>query len=333
MTYSYQSLGTPSGPNDTTTATRQTTVMDRDGNETIYQFNQYNDAISISQVMNRGIDSGIPVGTTYTTQYSYDTNYRLLQETDPLGNMTTYTYDTSNPCGSHRATCCSITETPDAARGGDQSSLTTTFTYEPIYNQIHTMTEPRGNDSSYVPQNGGTQSAARYTTTYTYDYQEGTSFAALGAILGVSASTAEALLAAAGIPMGLGDINHDGTTSQIAGNLIRQQDPTVTLLPGSPEATVEKTTQQQIVTLYTYNQFGQMTSTTDPEGNVTTYTYYPAQPGGHGPDAQPRRQCHDRRLPRAGGAGCANPPPGATRGSTRRRRGSRRATPTITSAT
>ena len=36
--------------------------------------------------MNRGIDSGIPVGTTYTTRYSYDTNYRLLQQTDPLGN-------------------------------------------------------------------------------------------------------------------------------------------------------------------------------------------------------------------------------------------------------
>ena len=82
--------------------------------------------------------------------------------------------------------------------------------------------------------------------------------------------------------MGLGDINHDGTTNQIAGNLIREQDPTVTLLPGSPEAAVEGTTQQPIVTLYTYNQFGQMTSTTDPEGNVTTYTYYPERnPGGH----------------------------------------------------
>ena len=82
-----------------------------------------------------------------------------------------------------------MTETPDAARGGDQSSITTTYTYEPIYKQVHTMTEPRGNDPSYVPQNGGAQSAARYTTTYTYDYQEGTNFAALGAMLGVSAST------------------------------------------------------------------------------------------------------------------------------------------------
>src|SRR5262249_29487153 len=40
--YTYQSLGTPSGPNDTTTATRQTTMTDRNGNVTVYQYNQYN---------------------------------------------------------------------------------------------------------------------------------------------------------------------------------------------------------------------------------------------------------------------------------------------------
>ena len=197
-----------------------------------------------------------------------------------------------------------MTETPDAARGGDQSAITTTYTYEPIYNQVHTMTEPRGNDPSYVPQNGGAQSAARYTTTYTYDYQEGTNFAALGAILGISAAAAQARLAAAGIPMGLGDVNGDGLTNQIAGNLIREQDPTVTLLPGSNEAAVEGTTSQPIVTLYTYNQFGQMTSTTDPEGNVTTYTYYPERnPAGTGRDPQPDRQRHHRRLPAADGRG------------------------------
>ncbi len=194
-----------------------------------------------------------------------------------------YVYDSSNPDRFQQGNLLSVTQIPDAARGGDQSAITTTYTYEPIYNQVHTMTEPRGNDPTYVPQNGGTQSAARYTTTYTYDYQEGTNFAGLGAILGVSASTAQAMLANAGIPMGLGDINHDGLTNQIAGNLIREQDPTVNLLPGSGEAIAEGTTQQQIVTLYTYNQFGQETSTTDPEGNVTTYTYYPARnPGGTG---------------------------------------------------
>ncbi len=281
MTYTYQTLGTPTGPSDTTTATRGTTVTDRDGNETVYDFNQFNDAISIDQLNNRDIRSGDP--SSYLTTYSYDTNYRLLEETLPEGNTYTYTYDSANPSRFQQGDLLSVTETPDAARGGDQSSITTTYTYEPIYNHIHTMTEPRGNDPSYVPQNGGAQSAARYTTTYTYDYQEGTNFAALGAIVGQSAATVQAELAAAGIPMGLGDVNGDGITNQIAGNLIREQDPTVTLLPGSPEAAVEGTTQQPIVSLYTYNQFGQVTSATDPEGNVTTYAYYPERnPAGTG---------------------------------------------------
>ena len=51
----------------------------------IYDFNQYNDAISITQAMNRGIDSGIPTGTMYTTLFSYDTNYRLLEQIRPAG--------------------------------------------------------------------------------------------------------------------------------------------------------------------------------------------------------------------------------------------------------
>ena len=34
---------------------------------------------------------------------------------------------------------------PDA-RGGDQVFITTTSTFEPIYNQVRTLTDPRGND-------------------------------------------------------------------------------------------------------------------------------------------------------------------------------------------
>jgi RHS repeat-associated protein len=279
--YSYQSLGSPSGPSDTTTAVRQTTATDRDGNITVYRYNQFNNALSINQENNRDIRSGDPA--SHLTTYSYDTNYRMTQQTLPAGNTFTYSYDSANPSRFQQGDLLSVTETPDATRGGDQSAITTTYTYEPIYNQVHTMTEPRGNDPTYIPQNGGAQSAARYTTTYTYDYQEGTNFAALGAILGISAAAVQARLAAAGIPMGLGDVNGDGLTNQIAGNEIREQGPTVMLLPGSAEAAIEGTTSQPIVTLYTYNSFGQMTSMTDPEKNVTTYSYFPERnPAGTG---------------------------------------------------
>ena len=279
ITYQYQTLG-PAGPGDYTTPTSQTTVTDRDGNVTQHQYNQIGNVVDAKQET-RGLRAGDPAD--FETRYQYDQNYRLTQETLPDGNAIQYTYDTSNPRRTSQGDLLSVTETPDAARGGDQSAITTTYTYEPIYNKIMTTTDARGNDPSYVPQNGGAISAARYTTTYTYDYQEGTNFAALGQVIGLNAAQTQAILALAGVPMGLGDVNGDGQTNQTAGNLIRLKQPSVTLLPGSNEAAVEGTTSQPVVTKYTYNSFGQATSTTDPEGNVTTYTYYPARdPNGDG---------------------------------------------------
>jgi RHS repeat-associated protein len=277
LQYSYQSLvSTP--PNDTTTPVFQNTVTNRNGDVTQYQFNQLGNILQTQQSTNRHVNPGN--APTYTTQYQYSMDYLLLKETKPQGNTVTYTYDNSNPHRIEQGNLLSVTQTPDA-RGGDQSAahpITTTYTYEPIYNQVHTMTEPRGNDPTYVPQNGGVQSAARYTTTYTYDYQEDSNFGSLGAPLGLSPAQTATLLATAaggaGIAMSLGDVNMDGTVNQIRGNLIRTQQPTVTLLAGSNQAIAEGTTQQPIVTLYAYNNFGLMTYTIDPELNKTNYDYY-----------------------------------------------------------
>jgi YD repeat-containing protein len=271
ITYQYQSLGT-AGSGDYTTPVFQTTATDRNGNQTQYQFNQLGNIVRERVYDNRGIQPGDPA--FFQTTYTYNGDYLMLSQTMPQGNSITYTYDTTNPDRYEQGNLLTRTETPDAARGGDQTAITTTYTYEPIYNQVHTMTEPRGNDPSYVPQNGGAQSAARYTTTYTYDYQEGTNTAALASIVGVSQTMVQSYLTHDNIPMGLGDVNGDGTTSEIDGELIRTQEPTVNLLAGSNEAVVEGSTLQPIVTLYTYNSFGQMTGMVDPEGNVTQYDYY-----------------------------------------------------------
>ncbi len=106
----------------------------------------------------------------YITTMTYNDDGRLTSTTLPAGNTFQYTYDAGNPSRFQEGNLLQQTEDP-GTRGGDQSFITTTYTYEPVYNHIHTMTEPRGNDPSYVPQNGGSQSAARYTTTYTYDSQ------------------------------------------------------------------------------------------------------------------------------------------------------------------
>ena len=158
--------------------------------------------------------------------------------TPPRGNRVEYTYDTGNPDRFQQGNL--LQTLPPARRPGRRpDQLRTTYTYEPIYNQVRTMTEARGNDPAYVPQNGGANSPARYTTTYTYDYQEGTNFAALGNELGITPAQAAARLAAAGVPMGLGDVNGDGITSQIQRQRGPPPAPTVNLLPGSNQATVE----------------------------------------------------------------------------------------------
>src|SRR5204863_113762 len=105
----------------------------------------------------------------YVTTFTYNADGRLLDKVMPQGNAIQYTYDEGNPDRFQRGNLLKQTRVPDATRGGDQTAITTTYSYEAVFNHIVTMTEPRGNDPSYVPQNGGVATAARYKTHYTYN--------------------------------------------------------------------------------------------------------------------------------------------------------------------
>jgi RHS repeat-associated protein len=226
-TYTYTTLNAGVSSSDPNLPVMRTQQTDPNGNVTQYDYNRLSYPVVIRE-FTRGIRSTDP--SVYITNMQYNADGRMTEITFPHGNTVQYTYDEGNPDRFQQGNLLQETRMPDA-RGGDQSFITTTYTYEPSYNHIQTMTEPRGNDPSYVPQNGGMQSAARYTTTYTYD---------------------------------------------ASGNMLKKQEPTVTLPGGST---------QLIETDYTYNSFGQMTSQTDPEGNVTTYEYCPtATPSCSTPD-------------------------------------------------
>lgn len=275
-------------------SSNKTTVTDRNGNTTEYEFNAAGNILVMREVTNRNVRAGDP--DSYATTYEYNAEGELTKQIFPEGNSVTYTYDSGASDPSSRGNLLAEIRSADPDRGGDQAELRTTYTYEPIYNQVRTMTEPRGNDPSYVPQNGGTRSARRYTTTYTFDYQEGENFKGLGKVLGISQSAARKRLAAAKVAMGLGDINGDGNSSLIDGRVIRTQSPTVTLLKAcqkdhltaantscSLQARAEGTTKQQIVETQAFNRFGQPIRRTDPEDNVTTFSYYPDNdPDGDG---------------------------------------------------
>ena len=127
----------------------------------------------------------------------------------------------------------------------------------------------------------------RYTTRNFFDYQEAPTKVILPLLakqLGTTKTEVQRRLHAAGVKLGLGDLNGDGrVATRIAGNVIRTVQPSVVLLAGSNQAKIEGDRLQDIVMLNRYNQFGQMISMMDAEGNVDTWAYFPeTDPDGDG---------------------------------------------------
>jgi RHS repeat-associated protein len=255
IAYQYAWIGAPLGQADLDTAVRQTAVTDRNGNRTEYQFNQLNNTVRVREFTNRDVRPGDP--EYFDTRYYWNKDYAMVQKVLPEGNTISYTYDTANPDRFQQGNLLAEVRQPDAARGGDQTAITTSFRYEPMFNQVWQATEARGN-----------------TTTYSFDYQESNDVGLLAAQLGVTEAAVRQLLAAGGVSINLGDLNADGVIGGARGNVVRADYPSVLLPDG---------TTQQIVELYGYNQFGQKTREVDPEGNVDEYEYFgEADPDGDG---------------------------------------------------
>jgi len=278
ITLQYEPLNSGADVNDLTLPRNRTTVTDRNGNRLVFEHNSNGNRLSMKVFTNRDINANDP--EFFKTRYEYNRDGELVRVTYPEGNSVEYVYGSSNVDRFRQGNLLEIRRHA-GARGGDAADpdpdpIVTTFTYEPVYNQVRTITEARGNDPDYVPQNGGANSRERYTTARVFDYQEGTTIRDYAQRFGINLGD---------IPLGLGDVNGDGRTSDIAGNVIEVRQPAVTLLPDSRQATIEGDVTQEIIWTYTYNQFGQMTSEADPEGNLDIYLYHPENdPDGDGRD-------------------------------------------------
>ena len=258
----------------------QTLITDRNGNRRLHVHNANANLLQLRVETNRDVNPDDP--DVFVTRHTYNEDGQRLSSTFPEGNSVVFVYDDANPNPLQHGNLLSITRNP-GPRGGDQAQLVETFAYEPIYNRLRSETDPRGNDPTFVPPNGGVTSTERYTKRYTFDYQEGDNLAALAAEMRREESEVGALLAAAGVALGIGDVNGDGVTDGVNGNEVRLDEPTVNLLADNSLVAVEGDTTQESISSWTYNRFGQRVTATDPEGNVDQYFYYPENdPDGDG---------------------------------------------------
>ncbi|PIU54844.1 MAG: hypothetical protein COS89_08960, partial [Deltaproteobacteria bacterium CG07_land_8_20_14_0_80_38_7] len=193
----------------------------------------------------RGIRPSDP--DRFTTTYTYNLNGLVTSVTQPEGNRIDYVYDARSTGDKtidqlFAENRIQITQISDEDRSGG-TSLQSNFTYEPVYNQVLTKTDPDSN-----------------TITYYYDYQEGSDFAALAARMNMPESTVRTLLR--DVPMARGDLNGDSNTAQLRGNLVRVDQPPLT-------------TEDDTILSYRfrYNGFGQRTSKIKPDGTQDEYSY------------------------------------------------------------
>jgi YD repeat-containing protein len=257
-TFVYEELNTGVPPGNFDVPRGKATITERNGNQWEYFVNERQHHI-LTRKLTRGLRAGEPA--FYETRAEFTPDGLLAREIRPEGNSTEFVYDSAGARGQQK----NLVEKRRVAgpRGGGED-LVTTFTYEPLFNQLASITDPRGNATAFVPPLG-VASADRYTTRWTFDYQEGSAPVAEADTFGVDIT---------GIPRGLGDQNADARTDQVSGNRVRRADAPVLLEAGGS---------QDILWEFQLNDVGQRIATIDPEGNVSQYDYLPENdPDGDG---------------------------------------------------
>jgi YD repeat-containing protein len=288
LTVAYQALNPGADPSNLTLPRRKATLIDRNGNQKDFIHNANGNLVTLTEFTNRGLRAG---EGDYTTQLSYDSDGALILVLRPQGDKSQFVYDKPGADRYREGNVLVARHIADGhsaggrgdGHGGESNDQVSTFTYEPLFNQPAIATEPRGNDPSFVPQNGGANTAGRYTRVWTYDYQEGDP-----ALNGVNAYAARFGISLAGTPFALGDVNGDGTTLQAQGNAIKIGDPGIHLDPVSNQAAINGGTLQLRDTKFEWNAHGQVTALTDAEQNRHTFAYYAeTDPEGDGVVTQP----------------------------------------------
>jgi YD repeat-containing protein len=288
LTYAYQALNPGGDPANLSLPRRRATVIDRNGNQKVADHNVNGNCLFMTEFTNRNLRPG---EGDYTTQLSYNSDGELILVIRPQGDRTALVYDRPGADRYREGDLLTLQDTADSlasggrgdGHGAESNDRIWTFTYEPVFNGIASLTEPRGNDPTYVPQNGGANSPARYTWSWIYDLQEGDPD-----LNGITAYAARFGISLSGGTFNLGDVNVDGSVTLSSDNNIAITTPQINLDPSSNEAAILGGTIQSIQTRILWNSHGQPTALVDPEQNRHEFQYYPeTDPDGDGTPTPP----------------------------------------------
>jgi RHS repeat-associated protein len=280
-----------------------TTVSDPEGRTLSFSYGSNGDIASATDPAGRTVSYGYdssgnltsvtnPAGGTWT--FSYDANHLMTSMTDPRGGTVSNVYDatgrvTSQTDAAGRTTTFSYStdgtsptiidpngnETDETYSGGQLVSLTKgagtasaatwQYTYDPATNAMTSQTDPNGNVTTYGYTSGSfkptsvTDPLGRTTTTTYNTFEEPLTVTDPSGVTTTSTYDATGNLTSVSRPL-------TGTSST--------RSTTYTYGDASHPGEVTATTDPNgNTTHYGYDAYGDLTASTDPLGNQTTYSY------------------------------------------------------------
>lgn len=219
-----------------------TDVIDRNGNHARYTFDGAGHVTRLEQ-----FTDGIPAGEppVYVTTREYDAAGQLRREVLPRGNATEFTYSARGELTQWRRKTIGATAFVD-----DAADIVTSVTYEPAFDMVKSITDPRGG-----------------TTVLTYDYELGE--AAQGRVRRVTYPTVGATTPVAQLTYNaFGQLE---TFTDPNGQVLkRTYDSASGLLL---ESTAGFGTTSAATTAFTYDAAGNIATRRDPNGHVTGFQF------------------------------------------------------------
>ncbi|MCB0107372.1 MAG: RHS repeat protein, partial [Caldilineaceae bacterium] len=118
LTVTYEELNPSGDPTDLTLPRNRTTVIDRNGNQKVYEHNGNGHRLTLKEYSNRDIRPGDP--EFWETVYRFNRDGQLLQTIYPAGNVIESRYDETNRNRLQQGNRIADVQRADPIRGGDQ---------------------------------------------------------------------------------------------------------------------------------------------------------------------------------------------------------------------